>query len=217
MKKIGVFGSGAVGESLSNGFLKHGYSVMRGSRDPSKLEEWKTKAGEHARTGTFAETAAFGELLVLAVKGSAAVEVLNLAGKEAIAGKTIIDTTNPLADGGPEKGVLKVTTNSNDSLMEHIQKAFPEANFVKAFSSVGNAVMVNPNYGGTLPSMFICGDDAKAKSEVTKHLTEFGWETEDMGPALAARAIEPLCILWCIPGFAANQWTHAFKLLKMKA
>lgn len=98
--------------------------------------------------------------------------------------------------------------------MERIQKLIPEAKLVKAFNSVGNAVMYKPNFHGGTPTMFICGNDVKAKEEVTAILTDFGWETEDMGAEEAAGAIESLCILWCIPGFIRNQWSHAFKLLK---
>ena len=126
----------------------------------------------------------------------------------------MIDATNPISDTPPTEGVLHFFTDPNQSLMESLQKKFPKAHFVKAFSSVGNAHMVDPDFGGIKPSMFICGDDTKAKGQVGEILTQFGWETEDMGGAIAARAIEPLCILWCIPGFKDNQWNHAFKLLK---
>jgi 8-hydroxy-5-deazaflavin:NADPH oxidoreductase len=110
--------------------------------------------------------------------------------------------------------VLRFFTGLDESLMERLQKEFPEAHFVKAFNSVGNARMVNPEYALGKPTMFICGNDAAAKATVTRIVGEFGWEAEDMGGAEAARAIEPLCMLWCIPGFLRNQWTHAFKLLK---
>jgi predicted dinucleotide-binding enzyme len=98
--------------------------------------------------------------------------------------------------------------------MERLQRAFPEAHFVKAFNSVGNGQMVNPQFAGGPPTMFICGNSAAAKAEVEKILTQFGWETEDMGAVEAARAIEPLCMLWCIPGFLKNDWAHAFKILR---
>ncbi len=213
MRKIGVLGSGAVGEVLASGFLKHGYAVMRGSRDVAKLADWKTSAGPNASVGTFAEAAAFGEIVVLAVKGSAAVEMATAIAPQ-LAGKPVLDATNPLADTAPEKGVLSFTVGPNESLMERLQAAVPAAHFVKAFSCVGNANMVNPPFAGTKPTMFICGNEDDAKAEAVAILDKFGWEVEDMGAALAARAIEPLCILWCIPGFLRNQWTHAFKLLK---
>lgn len=214
MQKIGVLGSGVVGQTLANGFLKHGFEVMRGSRDPAKLADWKASAGAKASIGTFAETSRFGDVVVLCVKGGAAEAALDEAGLDNLAGKIVLDATNPIADAPPQDGVLKFFTGPNDSLMERLQKRAPKARFVKAFSCVGNAFMVNPDFGGTKPTMFICGDDAAAKTETTKLLGTFGWETEDMGTQVAARAIEPLCILWCIPGLRGGSWSHAFKLLK---
>jgi predicted dinucleotide-binding enzyme len=213
MKKIGVLGSGAVGETLANGFIKEGHEVMRGSRDGKKLDEWKRGAGDKAKTGTFAEAARFGDVVVLAVKGVAAEPAVDLCGG-ALAGKTVLDTTNPIAESPPENGVLKYFTGPNESLLERLQKRVPDAHFVKAFSCVGNAFMIHPDFGGQKPTMFICGNDEKARAEATEILTAFGWETEDLGSAASARAIEPLCMLWCIPGLQHNRWTHAFKLLK---
>jgi predicted dinucleotide-binding enzyme len=203
-----------VGKALADGFLAHGHQVMRGSREPSKLEGWRAAAGEGASIGTFEQAARWGDLVVLAVKGAAAESAIELCGSDNLAGKTVIDATNPIADRPPEKGVLHFFTSFDESLMERLQKKAPKARFVKAFSCVGNALMVDPDFGGIKPTMFICGNDDAAKAEVVAILDAFGWETEDMGPVEAARAIEPLCILWCIPGFARNQWSHAFKLLK---
>jgi predicted dinucleotide-binding enzyme len=210
--KIGVLGSGDVGKVLASGFLKHGHQVTIGTRDTAKLAIW-AKANSQGRVATFAEAANFGDVVVLAVKGAVAPQVLAAAGAEAHAGKVVIDACNPI-DGGPQNGVLKFFTNLDESLMERLQKQFPKARFVKAFNSVGNARMVNPDFGGLKPTMFICGNDGAAKKTVTQLLDQFGWDTEDMGGVEAARAIEPLCMLWCIPGFIRNQWTHAFKLLK---
>lgn len=214
-KKIGILGSGQVGQILGSGFIKHGCQVMVGSRDVTKLAEWKKQAGDKAKTGSFAEAAAFGDILVLAVKGSAAREALQSAGADQLAGKTIIDATNPIADAPPVNGVLKFFTDLNHSLMEQLQESFPQAHFVKAFNSIGGAFMVNPNFGGVKPTMFICGNEDHAKKEVGEILDVFGWETEDMGKVEAARSIEPLCMLWCIPGLRENRWGHAFKLLKL--
>jgi len=212
--KIAVLGSGQVGEVLANGFLKHGFSVMRGSRDPSKLGAWKEKAGPKASVGDFAAAAAWAETVVLAVKGAAAEQVVELATVANLTDKTVIDATNPIAEGPPDHGVIRYFTTLDESLMERLQRKVPAARFVKAFSSVGNALMVNPDFGAVRPTMFICGDHAGAKQEVTAILDTFGWDTEDCGGVQGARAIEPLCMLWCIPGFARNQWAHAFKLLK---
>ncbi|HKQ58367.1 MAG TPA: NAD(P)-binding domain-containing protein [Candidatus Eisenbacteria bacterium] len=213
MKSIAVLGSGKVGEVLANGFLKHGHRVIRGSRDPAKLADWRAGAGAEASVGTFAEAAREGGIVVLAVKGDAAESVLDLCGADALAGKTVIDTTNPIAARPPVNGVLAYFTTLEESLMERLQRRVPDAHFVKAFSCVGNALMVDPKLPGGPPTMFICGNRAEAKAEVKAILDRFGWETRDLGAVEAARAIEPLCILWCIPGFLENRWSHALKLL----
>ena len=210
--KIGVIGSGVVGQVLAAGFLKHGHEVMLGTREPSKLAAW-SKANPGVKLASVPEAAGFAEAVVLAVKGTAAAEALSMAGTGLRAGKVVMDATNPIS-GAPKNGVLPFFTGPNESLMEILQTRFPEARLVKAFSCVGNARMVNPDFGGVRPTMFICGNDAAAKATVTRLLDQFGWDAEDMGGAEAARAIEPLCMLWCIPGFTRNQWTHAFKLLK---
>ena len=211
---MAIIGSGQVGETLARGFSKYGYAVMRGSRDPSKLEAWKKDAGERAQIGDFAEAAAWGDTVVLAVKGSAARAALELCGAVNLEGKIIVDATNPIADAPPEEGVLRFTTGPNESSMEQLQDAFPKARFVKAFNSVGSAFMVDPDFGGEKPTMFICGDDDDAKGEVTTLLEQFGWDVADMGAAPSARAIEPLCMLWCIPGMRNGSWSHAFRLLR---
>ena len=211
--KVGVLGSGVVAKALAGGFLKHGHEVMVGSRTPAKLADWKTEI-PGVQTGTFEEAATFGKLIVLAVKGEAAADALRLAGQANLKGKTIVDTTNPIVESAPVKGVLAFFTDHQQSLMEQLQAEFAEANFVKAFNSVGSAAMVDPAFKGGKPSMFICGNNQAAKDEVRGVLDAFGWETEDMGFAESARAIEPLCMLWCLPGFLRNEWTHAFKLLK---
>jgi hypothetical protein len=213
--KLAVLGSGPVGEVLSNGFIQNGYQVMRGSGHPQKLEDWKNKTKNNASIGTFEEAARYGEVLVLAVKGSAAEDLVKKLPREALAGKTIIDVTNPIAEQPPVNGVLRYFTNFDESLMERLQRIAPQANFVKAFNSVGNDFMVNPKFPGGKPTMFFCGNNDQAKSRVREILNQFGWEPEDMGKAEAARAIEPLCMLWCIPGFLSNHWNHAFKLLKV--
>jgi len=213
--KVGIIGSGNVGRVLATGFLSEGHQVMLGTRNTSKEDvvKWKNE-NKNGLLGSFQETAQFGEVIVLAVSGLVTEDAINLAGKEHLSNKVIIDTTNPIAAVPPENGVIRYFTTLEESLMEKIQKILPDAKVVKAFSCVGNAFMYKPNFNGIIPSMFICGNDDTAKKTVTDILTSFGWETEDMGKVEAARAIEPLCILWCIPGFIRNQWTHAFKLLK---
>jgi predicted dinucleotide-binding enzyme len=212
--KIGIIGSGIVGQVLGKAFLTEGHEVMLGTRNISKEEvvKWKEQ-NTSGNIGTFNETAAFGEIVVLATGGMVTEEAIGIAGIENFSGKTVIDTTNPIAPEAPVNGVLKYFTGINESLMEKIQKLLPEANVVKAFNSVGNALMYKPQLEG-VPTMFICGNNVEAKEQVSAILEDFGWEVEDMGAAESARAIEPLCILWCIPGFIRNQWMHAFKLLK---
>jgi predicted dinucleotide-binding enzyme len=212
--KVGVLGSGDVAKVLASGFLKHGHQVMIGSGTPAKLADWAAK-NPAGSTGTFAAAAAFGELLVLAVKASAAAGVLRLAGEQNINGKTVVDANNPIADAPPDHGVLRFFTTYNESLMEQLQREFPDVNFVKAFNSVGAAFMIDPQFPGGKPTMFICGNNEDAKKTVGKILDQFGWEAADMGTVESARAIEPLCMLWCLPGLLRNEWTHAFKLLKM--
>jgi 8-hydroxy-5-deazaflavin:NADPH oxidoreductase len=211
--QIGILGSGAVAQVLASGFLKHGHAVTVGTRDSARLSDW-AKSNPGGRVGSFADAARFGEVLVLAVKGTAAADALRLAGADALAGKPVIDATNPIADTAPVNGVLEFFTDRNDSLMERLQREFPTARLVKGFNSVGNTRMVDPDFKAGKPTMFICGNDEGAKRIVTGLLGELGWDTADMGKAEAARAIEPLCMLWCIPGFLRNEWTHAFALLK---
>jgi predicted dinucleotide-binding enzyme len=211
MAKFGVLGSGEVGQELAKGLRDIGHEVRIGSRDPKKLTAYSAET--KIPNGTFAEVAKWGDALVLAVLGSAAEDVLRQVGVEHLAGKLVIDTTNPTTAAPPQDGVLECFTGPNESLMERLQKAAPRARFVKAFNSVGSDLMVNPKFEGGKPTMFYCGDDPAARAETARILEQFGWEGADMGTAVAARAIEPLAVLWCIPGFREDRWTHAFKLL----
>ncbi len=214
MSKIGILGSGQVAQILALGFKKHGHDVMIGSREPAKLAAWQAEKGAGIALGDFAATARHAEVIVLAVLGRAAASALDLAGHDNLAGKIIIDTTNPLDEKPPVNGVLTYFTGPNESLMEQLQQRVPAARLVKAFNSVGNSFMVDPSFSDGRPTMFICGNDAAAKQEVARLCEELGWDTEDMGLVESARAIEPLCQLWCVRGFYRNQWTHAFKLVK---
>ena len=209
---MGVLGSVDVAKVLAGGFLKDRHQVMMSTRSPAKLTEW-TGQYPKGEVGSFANAAMFGELVVLAVKGTVAADALRDAGTANLAGKPIIDATNPIADSPPTNGLLKFFTNLDESLMERLQRESPDARFVKAFNSVGYARMVNPQFSAGKPTMFICGNDETAKGIVSEILNQFGWETADMGKVEAARAIEPLCMLWCIPGFLRREWSHAFKLL----
>jgi hypothetical protein len=211
--RIGVIGSGQVGQTLAQGLNKHGYETRIASRTAAKLGDFSKSSGIQA--GTFADVAAWADAVVLAVKGDAEEAAMREAGAANLAGKLVIDTTNPIGHEPPEDGVLRLFTSPNDSLMERLQHAFPDAKFVKAFNSVGSDLMVNPSFPSGKPTMFYCGNDTAAKAIVSRILDQFGWDGADMGTAKAARAIEPLCQLWCIPGFRENEWAnHAFALLK---
>jgi predicted dinucleotide-binding enzyme len=212
--KVGVLGSGIVGQTLAAGFIKHGHQAFVGTRDPKAADvtAWATKT-PGVKVGSFAEAAKFGEVLVLAVLARAVEDVILLSGPENFHDKTLIDTNNPIADAPPTDGVLQYFTGPNQSLAERIQSLLPAAKVVKAFNSVGAGQMVNPDYEQGTPTMFLCGNETSAKSTVSEMIRQFGWEPFDCGTIVAARAIEPLCMLWCIPGFRSNQWTHAFKLL----
>ena len=206
-KTIGILGSGIVGTTLANGLKNVGYEVKIANRKGTAVDNW---AGE---VGTYSDVAANSETIILAVKGTAAEEVIQIV-KKHLMGKTVIDTTNPIANKEPDEGVLSYFTSLDESLMERLQLAVPGANFVKAFNSVGNAYMVNPDFKGSKPVMFICGNDTNAKNNAIELLKKLGWGAEDFGSVKSARAIEPLCILWCIPGMLRNEWSHAFTLLK---
>jgi hypothetical protein len=210
--KVGILGSGDVAKALGSGFLKHGDEVLIGTRTPAKLADWQ-KQNPKAKIGSFVDAAKFAELAVLAVKGTAASEVIKAAGTANLEGKPVMDVTNPIADAPPVNGVIKFFTTLDESLMERLQKEYPDIRFVKAFNSIGNAFMVNPQFKSGTPTMFICGNNDVAKKTVAGIVNLFGWEVSDMGKAEGARAIEPLCMLWCIPGFLRNDWSHAFKLL----
>jgi predicted dinucleotide-binding enzyme len=212
---VGIIGSGPVGQSLAKAFRNEGHFVMLGTRDVSKPEVVKFHKETQIAVGSFEQAAKHAEVIIIATKGTAAKEAIELAGINNFSEKIVIDTTNPIADLPPTNGVIHYFTTLENSLMEDIQKQIPEAKVVKAFNIVGNSFMYKPYFDGGRPTMFICGNDAHAKKTVTNILDSFGWEVEDMGKVEAARAIEPLAMLWCIPGFLRNHWSHAFKLLKM--
>lgn len=212
--KIGVLGSGIVGRVLASGFLKHAHQAMLGTRDKNKKEasDW-LRENSTGKIGSFEEAARFGEMIVIAALGRAVDSIIDMAGAANFAGKTVIDATNPLADEPPVNGVLKYATGSNESLAERIQTKLPGAHVVKAFNSVGSQLMVNPHFEQGVPTMFLCGGNENAKKQVSAIIEQFGWEPYDCGSITSARAIEPLCMLWCIPGFLRNDWQHAFKML----
>jgi 8-hydroxy-5-deazaflavin:NADPH oxidoreductase len=213
--KIGIIGSGEVGRALGTGFLGSGHEVRIGTRTPKnpELVAWVQKAGNRASIGTPSETARGGELLVLAVMGSAAEEAIRAAGADQFAGKTVIDVTNPLvmSDQGPPS----LFVGHTDSLGERVQRALPAAHVVKAFNIVGNPYMVHPKLPGGPPDMFISGNDAGAKAEVTRILHDFGWPSViDLGGIEGSRLLESLCLLWVTSAMRLGSWDIAFRLLR---
>lgn len=178
--QIGIIGSGDVGTTLAKGLDGHGYRVTIGTRSPEKLRAVEDLRHISVRSVEEAASEAT-DLLILAVKGSAALDALRPIGRERLRGRIIVDATNPITDAAPEQGVLSFFTDRNSSLMEMLQKEYPEARFVKAFNSVGAASMIDPQFEGGRPTMFICGDDLEAKQTVTELLDAVGWEAADMG------------------------------------
>jgi predicted dinucleotide-binding enzyme len=212
--KIAVLGTGDVGKALGKGFLALGHDVKMGARSAGneKAAAWAKEMGGRASEGSFADAAAFGELIVLATLGNANREVLAAAGAENLRGKIIIDTTNPLdfSKGFPPS----LSVAGNDSGGEQVQRAAPESKVVKAWNTVGNASMFKPSYPGGPPDMFIAGDDAAAKQKVTEILADFGWETIDLGGIASARHLEAMCMVWVLAAAKTGDWNRAFKLLR---
>lgn len=209
--RIGVIGSGEVGRALGRGFAALGHDVRIGSREPAKLQEWADAVGARASTGTFEETARFGDVIVLATLGVATLDALRLSGTGHFDGKVVIDTTNPLdfSRGMPPQ----LSVGHTDSLGEQVQRLLPGARVVKAFNTVGNALMVNPQLPGGPPDMFICGNDDDAKTIVAQMCQHFGWGVIDIGPIECSRYLEPMCLVWVLHGVRSGSWSHAFKML----
>ncbi|HEX6663115.1 MAG TPA: NAD(P)-binding domain-containing protein [Gaiellaceae bacterium] len=212
--RVGVLGTGVVGRRLAAGFSSRGHDVVLGSRDPGKpeLRDWISGDGAGVVAGTFAEAAAHGELLVLAVLGDAAEEVIAAAGPDNFSGKVVIDAMNPLDFSGGFPPKLSIT--GEDSLGERVQRALPDAMVVKAFNIIGNPYFVDPSFAEGKPTMLIAGDDESAKRVVGDVLADFGWpEPIDLGGIEGARELEAICIAWVKIGGARGAWDHGFKVL----
>lgn len=210
--RIGVLGSGDVGRELGSGLIRHGHSVMIGSREPRRdgLLEWIRETG--GSTGLPNEAAEHGEWVILATAWSGARAALELAGEENLAGKILIDVTNPLdfSSGSPPS----LAVSGDDSAGESVQRWIPDARVVKALNTVNARLMVDPDRPGGPPTMFIAGNDEPARRDVSALLGEIGWDVADLGPIQAARYIEGMAMCWIWYGFAHDKWDHAFKLLK---
>lgn len=210
--RVGILGSGDVAKALGRGFLKTGHEVMLGSREPAKLAAWVRESGKGASAGTFSETAEFGELVALAIQGTKSVDAIRAAGVDRFKGKVVLDATNPLdmSGGVPPKLVGGLGTSSG----ELNQKALPDAFVVKAFNTVGNALFYKPQFAGGPPDMFICGDDASAKEQVSRICRDFGWNPVDVGGIALSHYLEATAMVWIITAFAGDHWNQAFKLLR---
>jgi hypothetical protein len=212
--RVGVLGSGEVGRRLAAGFSSRGHDVMIGTREPGKpeLSEWLSGDGAGIKAGTFAEAAAHGELVVLAVLGNAAEDAIADAGPEHFAGKVVIDAMNPLdfSGGFPPK----LSISGEDSLGERVQRAVPDAKVVKAFNTIGNQYFVDPSFSEGLPTMLIAGNDDDAKRTVGDIVADFGWpDAIDLGGIEGSRELEAICIAWVKIGGRRGAWDHGFKVL----
>ncbi len=212
--KIGILGTGVVGEALGTAFISEGHEVRMGSRDANneKAKAWAKQAGSRASIGTFSDAAKFGEIVALATVWEGTENALRLAGPDNLAGKVLIDATNPILM--KPNAPLGLAVGHSDSGGESVQRWAPKARVVKAFNTVGSAHMYKPQFPGGPPDMFIAGNDAAAKKTVTGILTSFGWGTVDVGGIEGARLLEPMCVLWVGYALRTNTWNHAFKLLR---
>jgi predicted dinucleotide-binding enzyme len=212
--KIGIIGAGIVGQTLGQGFATLGHDVKIGTRRPNddKITAWAKKAGAKVSVGSFADAAAFGDVVVLATAWSGTENAIKLAGPKTLAGKVVIDATNPLAPALNAPPTLAIA--GSDSAGEQVQRWLPQSKVVKAFNHVGNAYMFRPQLPGGPPDMFIAGNDAAAKQSVTDILKSFGWSVIDLGGIDASRYLEPLAMVWILYGIRTNTWNHAFKLLR---
>jgi predicted dinucleotide-binding enzyme len=209
-----VLGTGEVGRRLAAGFRSRGHDVVIGSREPGKseLREWLSDDGDGVEAGTFAQAAAHGELLVLAVLGNVAEEVIGDAGAENFSGKVVIDAMNPLDFSGGFPPKLSIA--GEDSLGERVQRTLPDARVVKAFNTIGNPYFVDPSFSEGRPTMLIAGDDEEAKRTIVDVLADFGWsDVVDIGGIEGSRELEAICIAWVKIGGARGAFDHGFKLL----
>lgn len=211
--KIGILGSGDVGRALGAGFAELGHTVKMASRDPGqqKIREWVEKTGHGASAGTYDEVARFAEVAALATSWDGTENAIRLAGPESLAGKVVIDVTNPLdfSGGGPRLAVGHTSSGG-----EEVQRWIPKGRVVKAFNIIGHPHMVRPQFPGGPPDMFIGGNDAAAKETVTEILEAFGWSVVDLGGIETARYLEPLAMVWILHYVSTKSGNHAFKLLR---
>ena len=209
--KIGVIGSGGVGQTIANGLLALQHHVKIGTRDPAKLAEWVKTRGIRASVGSFEDAADFGEIVVLATLWSGTKAALDLAKPAKLKDKIVIDVTNPFVFSHEAAPTLAV--GLTDSGGEQVQRWLPQSRVVKTLNTVGNAYMFQPEFPHGPPTMFYCGNDDEAKYQVARILNDFGWESVNVGNIEAARLLEPMALLWVTLGIQTGKWSYAFKLL----
>ena len=194
--KVGILGTGTVGQSLAAGFRKYGHEVKLGHRDPKQ---------------SYADAAKFGEVVLLCTPWSGTENAIKLTDPKNLAGKVVIDVTNPLKSEESEAPALAI--GFTDSGGEQVQRWLPQARVVKAVNIVGNDLLIDPQLPGGPPDMFIAGNDPAAKQTVTQICKQFGWPVVDIGGIEGSRLLEPLAMLWVVVGFKLNRWDQAWKLL----
>lgn len=216
--KVGIIGSGPVGQALGRAFVKEGHEAKLGTRKPddAKIMQWVKEVGSKASAGTFADAARFGELAVLATRweGGATESAIKLADPKNLAGKVVIDATNPLT--AVPYAPLGLSLGFSDSAGEQVQRWLRAAKVVKAFNTVTHANMYKPRLEGGPPDMFICGDDAQARATVAEICRAFGWVVIDIGGMTGARLLEPLAALYCVIAIQGGSWNLAWRLLREK-
>lgn len=224
--KIGILGTGGVGRTLASKLAVDGHEVMIGTRSVNEtlaksepdgmgnppFKKW-LENNPSVKLGSFSEAARFGETIILATFGDVTKNAIDLAGTENFNGKTVVDTTNPLDFS---KGVPPgFTATLGNSLGEQIQKHIPDAKVVKAFNSIGAAIMVNPKREEGAPDLFIAGNDDKAKKQFGELIKNWGWGSViDLGDISQSYWLEANAMLWINYAFKNNSWNHAFKLLR---
>lgn len=212
-ERVGIVGSGDVGKALARGFASRDWAVTIGTRSPEPLEEWRAETPGDIAIGTVDETAAFGDVIVLAVRGDVATEAIELAASANFSGKLVLDATNPLDFSGD--GPPHLLFGGTDSLGERIQARLPEAMVVKCFSTVSNLQMVDPSFETETPPMMICGNDPDAKERTEAILVSFGWPGAlDVGDIESSRYLEALVPLWVRIGAVYDTWEHAFSMAR---
>ena len=211
--KAGIIGAGMVGTTIGQGLVRLGHSVMIGTRRP-KEEMMEKSPG--SSIGTFAEAAAFGDVIFLCSNWMGTQSVIEQAGVWNFKKKIIIDVTNPLDGKGPDKaGRLGLAPGNNNSGGEQVQAWLPDAHVVKALNTVGNLLMINPQLQEGDPTMLIAGNDKLAKKAVSEILRQLGWkDITDIGNIEMSRYLEGLAVIWSAIAFREGSWKHAFRLLR---